>query len=315
MKVGEHRIYHIIDFNLYEPTFTKLKSITKEIRTFGNFTELDNILSTKFDNLRNIHFGLQMKLRQKRGLMNFVGTGIKFLTGNMDYEDFLEISRDLDDLRNKNNELVRENNEQRKINLDMQDRINRLIKQVNTQQTLIMKTLNNSQTDSLEKQIQILEAIINVNIQLDHLISHFKDISESIHLAKLNVISKHILHPDELAFSIERLEERGIIIRNIEQVYDFLEISAFYNASTLVFVVKIPALQNSTFNHLILEALPIGDKILNLPTTTAMINENDTYFIIKECIIKGNRICNQKSDLLSFNTDTCYPQLLRGMTG
>lgn len=111
MKVGEHRIYHTIDFDLYEPTFTKLKLITKELRNYGNFTELNDVLSTKLFNLKNLYFGLQMKTRQKRGLMDFVGTGIKFLTGNMDHQDYIDISRDLDDLTTKSNQLIRENNE------------------------------------------------------------------------------------------------------------------------------------------------------------------------------------------------------------
>lgn len=317
MKVGEHRIYHTIDFDLYQPTFTKFKAIIKELRTFGNFTELNDIISAKLDNLRNIYFGLRMKTRQKRGLINFVGSGIKFLTGNMDHEDYIEISRDLDDLKSQNNNLVRENNQQRKINFDMQDRINKLIKQLNYQQSLIVKNLNNAQSNNnLQNQIQLLEKLVNVNIQLDHLISHFKDVSESIHLAKLNLISKHILQPDELSFSIEKLEEKGIIIDNIEQVYDFLEISAFYNMSKLVFVIKIPSIEKVTYNHLILEPIPVENKIMKLPSNTAMISENSTYFITKDCRqIEGHRICTKNSDVADFSNDTCFSKLLRGMTG
>lgn len=317
LKEGEHRIYHTIDFSLYESTFTKLKLIMKEIRTFGNYTELNEILSTKLDNLRNIYYGLQMKSRHKRGLLNFVGSGIKFLTGNMDHEDYLEISKDLEDLKNANNQLVKGNNEQRKINFDMQDRINKMIKQLRYQQSIISENINNVKSETtLAKQIKILGAIMNVNMQIDHLISHFKDISESIHLAKINIISKHILQTDELAFSIERLEEKGIIINNMEQVYEFLEISAFYNMSKLIFVIKIPALKNVTYNYLMLESVPKENQIINLPSKTAMISDDKTYFIIKDCRkIEGHRICNQNSDLADFSNDACFSKLLRGMAG
>lgn len=315
-KMGEHRIYHVINLELYEPTMMKLKSIIEGIGKIGNFSELNGILYTKFNNLNNLYNGLQMKKRQKRGLLNFVGSGIKFITGNLDNEDFVQITRDMEDLRMKNNQFVNENNEQIKINYQMQDRINKMIHQINNQQSLIIRNFNLARGEnSLGKQIQTVKEIINVNIIIDNLVSHFKDISESIHLAKLNIISKHILHQDELSFSIEKLEEKGIEIYNIEQVYDFLEISAFFNSSKLIFIVKVPSIENVTYNNLILEPLPVGNKILNLPSNKAITSNTETYFITKECQrIEQNNICSEDI-LLNYSEDSCYSNLLRGFTG
>lgn len=199
----------------------------------------------------------------------------------------------------------------------MQDRINKIIKQLKYHQSVITNNMNNVKSENyVTKQLKILGVIINVNMQMDHLISHFKDISESIHLAKLNIIPKHILQTDELTFSIERLEEKGIVINNMEQVYDFLEISAFYNMSKLLFVIKIPSLENITYNYLKLDSIPVESQIIKIPAKTAMISDNKTHFIIKECrIIEGHRICNRNRDLEDFSNDTCFSKLIRGTTG
>ncbi|XP_055616488.1 uncharacterized protein LOC129762331 [Toxorhynchites rutilus septentrionalis] len=315
IKDGEHKIYHIIDFEIYHPTLITIKNMIDGIKNICNTSELNEIILSKFNNLNYLYHSLQNKPRPKRGLLNFVGSGIKFITGNLDNEDYNEIIKDLEELRIKGNQLINENNKQAKINYQLNNRIDTIIKQINKQQEIIVKNFNQARMDNTAKQIQIIKDVMKINMLLDNLISHFKDIAESIHLAKFNIISKHILHPEELLFSIERLEEKGIEIKNIEQAYDFLEISAFFNSSELIFVVKIPSLQNVTYSNLILETLPVRNKILNIPANKAMTSEIGTYFITRECQqIEQNNICNEDM-LLNYSDDKCFSKILRGFTG
>lgn len=316
LKVGDHKIYHTINLDAFQPAFNKLRVIIDELSSFNNYSELTNVLKVKFSNIENLYFGLLPRKRAKRGLLNFAGAAIKEITGNMDHEDFLEISNDLNKLKFNNQQLITENNRQIKVNLNMQERINDIIKQLKEQRTIISKNLIGSRYSSgFSKDIIIFKEIFNINVNLDHLKFHLQSVVESVHLAKLGIISKNILYPDELGFASEKLEEKGIVVKNMEEIYSYLNVVALFNESQLIFVVKVPILQNEAYNSLILEALPIGQKILKVPAAAAMTSRERTYFITKNCQrIEGNLICTQ-SNLLDYTSDTCFPNLLRGLHG
>lgn len=316
LKEGCHKIYHIINLDDFWPIFKRLDSIINGLSSFGNFTELTGMVSTKFSNVQNLYLNLLPKWRAKRGLLNFIGSGIKQITGNMDHEDFIEITEELNHLKSNNLELIRENNRQIRINTKMQDRINAIIKELKDQQKIITKNLIEARPkDGYSKDLKIIKEVFNINYNLDHLKHHIENLIEAIHFAKLNIISKHILNPDELSFALKELEGKGIIIDNNEQVYDYLDVTAFFNQSKLIFIIEVPLIQDNAYNSFLLEALPVGNKIMNLPTNTAMTKENNTYFIIQKCQrIEGNSICTREN-LMNYSLDTCYSKLLRGQPG
>lgn len=137
IKLGNHKLFHIIELDNYEPIFRKLLTNIQGIRTFQNFTDMFEILESKYEAVYSTFNNLRPKLRRKRGLLNLLGTGIKEITGNMDHNDFEEISKSISDLQINNRILTNENNEQLKINLQLQNRINFLINRMNKQQNLI----------------------------------------------------------------------------------------------------------------------------------------------------------------------------------
>ncbi|XP_065091394.1 uncharacterized protein LOC135712347 [Ochlerotatus camptorhynchus] len=234
----------------------------------------------------------------------------------MDHNDLEHISKTISDLQINNKMLINENNEQFKMNLQLQNRINSIINRLNQQQSQITKNIKTARLENnTDKNFKILREVMKINYNLDHLRSHLENLFESVQLARLNIIPKQILSVEELAFVSDILEKQNIIPTSIEQTYEFLDLSAFYNNSKLIFIVSIPRIENSTHVQFLLELLPISNKTLKLPASVALHNGNRTYFIREECRNIGKtRLCNL-NNLIDFTGDTCYSNLLKGLSG
>ena len=316
LKTGNHKLFHIIDLEKYETVFRKLTLNIKGIKQFGNFTQLVELIEMKYSNTLTLYSDIQPKFRNKRGLLDFIGTGIKFITGNPDSTDLQEISQSLDNLRKNNKLLIKENNKQAKINFQLQNKINALVFQLEKQQTQITKNIINSRSETdINRSHTILKEIFKINFNLDMLYHHFENLFDAIQMAKLKIISKDILGHDEIEFAIQILKKHNVIPNSVEQVYQFLELSAYYNNTELIFVVYIPLLDDTKFNTIILEPIPVGNRTLILPASTAMQSGNRTYFITSDCTrVENYAICEQQN-LLDVSKDSCYSKLLLGSSG
>lgn len=312
LKIGEHKLFHVINLENYEPIFRKLETNVNGINSLGNYSEMTELLKTKLTNTLRLFSELQPRARPKRGLFNFVGTGIKEITGNLDENDLIEISKDIQELNFNAKILINENNEQRKINFQFQDRINRIVKQLKDQQVQISKNLISARNDLTRKNFIIFKEIIKIHFNLDLLKNHLEDIFEAIKLAKLQILSKNILSSEELNFATERLEEKGVSVNSLEETYDYLELSAYHNNSNIIFVISIPLLENQLYENFYLEPLPVGNKILKTLSTHAMRSNESTFIIIKDCKrIQKGKLCDQ-NNVANITTDECIPNLLQG---
>lgn len=314
VRIGKHRLYHVVDLKQCEPIFARLDVAIHGLKSFGNLSDLTAMLESKFSNTRKMFQNLMPRQRNKRGLLNFVGSAIKQITGNLDNDDLIEISKTLKALEIDDKILINENNEQARINTQLQDRLNKFIEQFEFDHNLIRKNLIAAKSNSgIDKTIKLLRKILKINIQLDNLESHLKLIFESIQLAKLNTIPRDILSPDELSIILDHFTNHKIIIDSIDQVYQFLNLSAFYNHTKIVFIVEIPLLDELAYRTLLLEPLIVKNKTLKLPAHTAITNDQQFYFIIEECQRVGhNQICHPEN-LNNFTLDGCFPYLLKGI--
>jgi regulator of replication initiation timing len=151
---------------------------------------MTDLLLAKLSNTQQLFAELQPRGRSKRGLFNFIGTGIKIITGNLDENDLMKISRNLQDLSHNSKALINENNEQRLINYQFQNRLNRIINQLGNQQVQISKNLIMARDNKTGKDFVVFKEIFKIHFNLDFLKSHLEDIFEAIKLAKLQILSK-----------------------------------------------------------------------------------------------------------------------------
>ncbi|XP_058816668.1 uncharacterized protein LOC131679941 [Topomyia yanbarensis] len=184
------------------------------------------------------------------------------------------------------------------------------------QQTQIKNNIISARLENeASRNFQIFREVIKINYNLDNLKFHLEDLSESIQLAKTNIISKQILSVDELGLISNLLEQQNVRIDRTDQIYNFLGLSAFFNNSKIIFVVSIPRIENSTYTEFLLEPIPLSKRILKLPASVALQNDNKTYFIKDECQHIGKTKLCSLNNLIDISRDLCFSKLLRGLSG
>ena len=219
-----------------------------------------------------------MTKRAKRGLIDGVGHAIKFITGNMDAHDAQEINVQIEKL--KSNQIL-----DHKLNWDMLARFSDITKHINEVQGTIELFLNRhvNQTNyfvkNTETSIREIQYLNQINYNIDILTNHIKDISEAIILAKLNIIPKLILHPEEIEQISKRLENQSVYTKSIENIYEFLGLQAYYNETNFIFNVQIPNLDPNTYKFYHVIPLPINETKIIVTEFHLMFNEFQIIYV------------------------------------
>ncbi|XP_058838846.1 uncharacterized protein LOC131694275 [Topomyia yanbarensis] len=243
LQIGEHKIFHVINLDTYEPIFKRLGIIINGLKSIDEFQDTVESLDMKYKNAHEIYAELLPRNSRKRGILNFIGTGIKQITGNLDNDDLTLLNNDINQLQIDNKMLIIQNNEQVKINIQFQDRINTLIKEFNKQQDEITKGIIAARTNSSNRNFNFFKEIFKLNLNLDRLLLHLRDIHETIQLARLNIISERILSLEELNFANTKLEEQGVGIVNIEK---YLRV---FRLESIILPIKVNIYYYSPFHR------------------------------------------------------------------
>lgn len=319
IQVGSHKIFHVIDTSQLEPIMLQINSIINDLKVF-DLRDTIKLLNRKLETIQKIYKNIMPISRQKRGLFDGLGNMIKIITGNLDNNDLAKINNQFEKLYKQNNALITENNEQVKINHKVQDRMNRIIKELKEHQEVIVKNFikyrqNYINDKNNTEEIAILKEIFNFNVNLDLFKDYLNNIFESIQMSKVKVISKNILTTEEIFEAMKILKNEKIIVDSYEQVIEHLEIIVFHKETKIVFVILIPTLKDTIFEHQLIEPIAKEGKVLNLFVNEALTSETETFLITGDCRqIGNNTICN-KDRLRDVSSDTCYSRILRGSSG
>jgi len=270
-------------------------------------------IQRKFKTLENNLDLIKPKYKVKRGLIDGLGSIIKTITGNMDHDDYININGHIEALKTGEHDLEDRINNQIEINEKMIERFNSISQHINVQQENLgnyLDTLKNK-VNNINEILILNQYLYQMNFDIDTLKEHLKDISESITLAKLQIISKNILHTTELEYINNRLIKQNIKLKSDQSIYEFLELQAFYSESNIIFAINIPILDPDTFSFFHLKELPINNSFLiNLESPYLLINDYYHQFINEPCqTIEQMRYC-KKSQLRKNKAHECIPKII-----
>lgn len=316
IKEGFHTLIHEFNLDSFKIILKQYESIIAQLEENLNIIELVTILKQKQIQTHSILENLTTKSKRTKRSLNFLGSTIKMITGNLDNEDLLQIENQLETLKNSNNVLITENNEQVKINELFESRMNNLTKMA-YRQTREIESIIKQNILGLDRAVDWKHVlhVHNIIFNIDMVQHQLTTIFESIQLSRLGVISKALLQPSELDFATQLLESQGITIESYDQTYEFLEPVAFHNGSKIIFLIKIPKLRQGEYVQLHIETIPIRGKIIPINATKAIIGNDETFLIIHPCInVEKSNICDIEN-LFNVSNDNCLHQILRGNIG
>lgn len=173
--------------------------------------------------------------------------------------------------------------------------------------------LSNQLTNAIKKDSEFNnEVAINLQIHARLIKEEIINIKYAVQWAKINVINTFLLDESELENVFTQFKNANTPLNSIEEMMEFADVSVLHNKTTMLYIVKIPIVQQENFNNLIIRPVVKNNKIVNLKFNEIFQNQDQILGINKNCkSINKLKICD-KSNIVSLRYDNCLARLLIG---
>lgn len=248
----------------YEESITTINQ-TMQILNF----KTPNSLKFKLQHLNDVYQTLLPHTIHKRGLLNVVGQGLKFIAGTMDNNDAEDIIKHFSTIEVNEHNLIFSSNQQIKINKQLSDKLENIIKHINLGQNVTMNKVNKLQlnVNKLEKELQETNIVRDISENIDILCNHIENIRETIMLSRLEILSKDIL-------SLKEIKENNI---DLEKSKHLKVNVAIYN-EILLFIILVPKFSNNKFHKVHIEPVPNRQNLqIETPYEYVIVNNKEVY--------------------------------------
>lgn len=267
------KVIHVINTTKYIDTANMINdNIQKLANTYSNVTPLLESIGKSMDLCRTKISNLIPKFRQKRGLINIIGKGLKYLTGTMDNDDEENILNHFSRVDKFNNETSTEIDQLTYLSTTLSNKVSNITAHINDQQHIIQTYIHRFKKHignrilNLEDETTFLENIFRINNDLNLLTNHVDEIGHVIFNSRLGVIPSDILTKEEYEL-MDKIES-----------YLHTNISVKYRHNLVILTLQIPRFLNETFSEVLLEPIPNEfNRSLALKDNTFLIHKNETY--------------------------------------
>lgn len=306
----------------------ELETHEKYNSTLLNFNQhilyLFDVVNTKFKSI--YPFDLR---RTKRGLINALGSVVKFISGNLDHDDAIRYENAIKELYENQDKIVKSYNKQMTLNTDLMNWFNETFLSVQHNDEEISNKINTLSNDLVEtkykfKQYMKLRDVLDqIANNLNSLIHFLTDIENAISFAKLNTVHHSILKLSEIQVMIDKMlsiynKDQLIFYetRDIYNYYNLIKVKAYYSDTRLVFALEIPVVYPEIFNYYHLYSIPTKDFTTIIPRNPYLASNEGLYqYQQEECLpIDSIYYCsNTQLDQLDEQQD-CISTILSSRT-
>lgn len=333
IKIASHTFLHYIQL---KPLYNQIKSITNQYNKLeeliNNSTNIHRVpLYNAYKHLEYEVLVVNRKMqslfpekRTRRGLINPLGSLVKFISGNLDQEDAKEIHNSLLELESNQNKIVKKVNKQMSLTSNLMQNINETMTSVTRNQKLIetkiddLRTGLNEFTFSYVHYLEIHEILNEIKLNLDSLLNFLSDTENAISFASLKTLHHSIVSPTELkeiVNTLYQIHSHSQILfddNNYLKYYKIVETNVFYVQDKIVFSLDFPLIHSDTFDYYHLYSIPNQNQSIIIPPSTYLsISNNEYQYQEDECIdLMPNFLC-MKNHLLPLQDNLeCITSLL-----
>lgn len=307
------------------------KEYSNEMFNYKNIVEgLISVTQIKFNQLT---FENNIK-RQKRGLVNGLGSIIKTITGNLDSSDAERYDKAIEQLINNQKEIKTVVKDQISLTQSAIIKFNETIGKISTNQKVMQ-----SRIMQLE-QIMNETALTNVNMYeltifntiFTQLISAITSIQQilntlenAVSFAKLNTLHPSIINPVDLLAELRiidpfishnklpfEIKEKNVIL--FEKIAN---VKGYVRGNEIIFIIEIPIVEMNVYNYFHLFAFPIEVRnhyqVIVPKNKFLSLNELKYGFSNHKCneIAPSQFICHSLTTTMIHEDSPCEVQLLR----
>lgn len=251
-------------------------------------------------------------------MINGLGSVVKAIKGNLDANDAEKLEEEIRKMREEEDKLRESINSQERTGNKVSFMFKNLTKYINEEQSRVnafINKYNNAISKSFveeDRRIYRLEYIDRISLTIDMLGLNLNDVTESLLLAKLGVISRFLFDKKETDKCVQELERQGIRLVSDEHMYEFLELSAIMNNTDIIFSIKLPLFKKEIFTFRRLIPLPMNGSEFVITPNYVAIHGNEILYYKEKCqLVRNMYICKNDQCISQINSK-CIRKLLSG---
>ena len=285
IQIGVMKIIHPINITVIRETIFNLNSVLSKLdRNLSTFSLAEHKINELHANFQQI----QPTTHNRNKRWDKIGTAFKWLAGTPDAEDLRIINSSL-------NQLIDENNQQIKVNEQINKRLIKLTNAVN-------QIIEGAHDNRLFNEIEAIKTIINVNL-LNNIIENIQD---AILGTKIGLPSSKILSIEELQNIRQLLTTQDISINLLDEVLKYVVPKVIVKEDHLLYLLEIPQMEPDISSVLSINPLiNNGQVIVKLPKY--IVKSKNKLFVTSA----PTKYVQQFDDLLEFN-DSCIQPIIIG---
>lgn len=274
-----------------------------------------------------------LNLRQKRSLIDGLGTIIKSITGNLDANDAQKYDNAISQLSSNQNEikiLVKEQVTLLQKSIDNFDNHTRTLKHnqlvLESRILQIENEMKKFEIEKMNKHYYYLTHIVSSQIMMSYQIIYnsLEKLEMAITFSKLNILHNSMIDPIELLNEIKKivkyLDQNKLpfepTLENIVILEEIIEIKAFSKGNKLIFMLNVPIVENKYYNYYHLYTLPVMYKnnfSAVLPYSKYLLLDDTSYVFsnVKCKNIINNFLCAEITPVKIKNIEPCEIKILQ----
>lgn len=247
----------IIEYNNLKHNFNHINNVISLNKTpeemkneFNNYNILCQFLLKQVEEKIN-QLSPETKVRRRRGLINGLGSVIKFITGNLDNDDLQQIEARLKSLENNNNDQTEILKTQSNLAEEAINQINNTIRNLTlNQQVLKIKIVQLERAIQVEKtkryhSLYATSVYTQITIMAQNILQILETIEDSITFAKLQVLHPSIIQPEDLLQNLKKIEKSTSLpfpvqISEIIHFENIIKIKAYQIDHKFTFLLEVP---------------------------------------------------------------------------
>lgn len=254
-----------------EPDYHAMNSFRSEVRTHVSLLiQISNSINEK---LKGILFDTK---RSKRGLINGLGSIFKSITGNLDSTDGEYYTSCINRIKGDQHKIENLFKNQISVTTSVIKTFNSTVQKLSIDEKMFNTNINKivRAIHQLSDKMALIDAKLKFSEICEKLMASYlylednlNDILDSITFARLKIIHTSIISPDDLILSLKEISQN--LVKNnlplpvkystIAQFLDIIELEAFQTQNDLVFVLKIPLVEQYTYTLFHLYPIPVYD--------------------------------------------------------
>lgn len=306
---GHHTLTHYYDLTELTDKIMKtkttyletLETIRNDRSTFDNIQLLTSTINFTFElidrKLENLH--IHLNNRHKRGLINGLGSMIKFITGNLDANDERKYDEIVKHLHEKQLDLQTQIAGQYSINEEMQANLNKTMEVMNHNNKKLKEELKflQSQNPKFSRLSVARSTFEHHQIVLNIITNTIQDIENSLTACKTGTIHPSVIDSKILSKELSKLSNYygnrflNFENQNLFEIQQYINVRCYVGSEEIVYFLEIPIVNPNEYVMYHLEPIPtITDQqyVTIIPTTNYFLKSDTEVLSLQQRCPSGH---------------------------